>query len=91
MDKNSTLPELIVVLNERENSAKVKEHERDIAAKVKENADNFFKKEVREHIRDAQPILVKAKESQEIKGKLIVSIATVIILGVIGVFVTFDI
>ena len=80
MDKNSTLPELIVVLNERENSAK-----------IKENADNYFKKEVREHIRDAQPILIKAKESQEIRGKLFVAVASVIILGLIGAFITFDI
>jgi hypothetical protein len=82
---------LIVVLNERENSAKVREYERDTAAKVKENADNYFKKEVREHMRDAQPILVKAKESQEIKGKLFVAVASVIIIGLVGAFITFDI
>ncbi len=48
-----------------------------------------FKKEVREHIKFAEPILHKAKENQAFRGKLLLMIASFFIVGILGAFFKF--
>tara|TARA_R100000951_G_scaffold100021_1_gene90629 strand:- start:926 stop:1237 length:312 start_codon:yes stop_codon:yes gene_type:complete len=51
--------------------------------------DAEFKKEVREHIKSAQPILIKAKEVQEFRGKLLLIVAGLFTTGIVGYFYKF--
>ena len=51
--------------------------------------DAEFKKEVREHIKSATPILLKAKDIQEFRGKLLLIVAGLFTTGIVGYFYKF--
>jgi hypothetical protein len=78
MDKDSSISEVILILNER---AKTLE--------ASTARDSAFKKEVREFIKYAEPILAKSKDFQELRGKLLMWLLTFLIGGVLGYFFTF--
>ncbi len=51
--------------------------------------DAAFKKEVRVFIKDSTPVIIKAKDAQEIRGKLLIALGSFIMLGVLGYFFKF--
>ncbi len=51
--------------------------------------DAEFKKDVRDHIKFASPILYKAQEHQADRRKVLIGVATFLILGVLGAFYKF--
>ena len=77
MDKNLTLPEIVLLLNEREKSV-TGMAQRDAA----------FKQEVREFIKTAEPILLKAKANQDMKDKVVVGVITLLLGSLVGLFIT---
>ncbi len=48
-----------------------------------------FKKEVREHIKFAEPILHKSKEVHEARGKIVASLTAFLLVGLLGTFLKF--
>ena len=51
--------------------------------------DAVFKKETREFIKEATPIVAKAKDHQEMRGKLLIALCSFLMLGVLGAFYKF--
>ena len=52
--------------------------------------DAEFKKEVRTFMKEFTPILLKAKDIQEIRGKLLIALGSFLMLGVLGAFFNFS-
>lgn len=51
--------------------------------------DADFKKEVRGHIKFAEPILFKAKDHQALRAKILVGVVSFLVFGVLGAFFKF--
>jgi hypothetical protein len=51
--------------------------------------DSEFKKEMREHVKFAEPILFKARDHQESRSKLFMLVASLFVAGVFGAFFSF--
>jgi hypothetical protein len=51
--------------------------------------DAEFKKEVRTFIKDSTPVILKAKDAQEVRGKLLIAAGSFIMLGVLAFFFKF--
>lgn len=51
--------------------------------------DAAFKKETREFIKESSPIISKAKDHQETRGKLLIALCSFLMLGVLGAFFNF--
>lgn len=51
--------------------------------------DAEFKKEVRVFIKESTPVILKAKDAQEIRGKLLIAAGSFIMLGILAFFFKF--
>ena len=51
--------------------------------------DAEFKKEVRTFIKESTPVILKAKDNQEIRGKLLIAAGSFLMLGILGFFFNF--
>ena len=51
--------------------------------------DAEFKKEVRTFIKESTPVILKAKDNQDIRGKLLIAAGSFIMLGILGFFFNF--
>ncbi len=52
--------------------------------------DAEFKKDVRDHIKFASPILFKAKDHQAARTRILIGVASFLIFGVLGTFYKFS-
>lgn len=52
--------------------------------------DAEFKKEVRVFIKESTPVIIKAKDNQETRGKLLIALGSFLMLGVLGAFFNFN-
>jgi len=52
--------------------------------------DASFKKEVKEHIKFAEPILFKARDHQALRAKVLIGVVSFLIFGVLGAFFKFS-
>ena len=51
--------------------------------------DAEFKKDVRAFIKESTPVILKAKDIQEIRGKLLIAAGSFIMLGILAFFFKF--
>lgn len=51
--------------------------------------DAEFKKETREFIKESAPVINKAKEWQDMRGKILLTLLSFIMLGILGAFFNF--
>ncbi len=51
--------------------------------------DAEFKKEVRTFIKESTPVILKAKDNQEIRTKLLIAAGSFLMLGILGYFFDF--
>jgi hypothetical protein len=100
MAKEITTSEILMLINERDKHtqdkfdviadslAKVCNHM--IVSEEDKRHDADFKKEVRTHIKFAEPILFKAKDHQALRAKVAIGVVSFLILGVLGAFFKFN-
>jgi len=86
-----TQDKLIDILETQKETAKTLEKvcTHIIVSEEDKRHDADFKKEVRTHIKFAEPILYKAKDNQEARAKILIIISAVFVTGILGAFFKF--
>lgn len=60
-----------------------------VVSKEDKKHDAEFKKEIRSHVKFAEPILYKARDHQEVRGKIVIAALGCLVAAAIGAFVKF--
>lgn len=99
MSDDITLEKVLVLINERDKHTqdklvdiaktleKVCNHV--IVSEEDKKHDAEFKKEIRAHIKFAEPILYKAQDHQAIRVKMFILISSFFVMGALGAIVKF--
>ncbi len=87
-----TQDKLVDILETQKETAKTLEKvcNHIIISEEDKRRDEEFKKEMREHVKFADPILYKAKDHQTLRSKVVIGVVTCLVLGVLGAFFKFS-
>ena len=87
-----TQDKLVDILDTQKETAKTLEKvcNHIIVSEEDKRHDAEFKKEVREHIKFATPVLYKSRDFHNIKTKVVIGTISFLLVGVLGVFFKFS-